>query len=147
VVDSPDRWAEEHYQTLVHKYGSGADRFQTHYERMFELEPPKLVDLTIPTLREVLDAFRIQVETRRSSEMEATHRGDPSGYLAELVAELNGEQYLCGERAYEDYLQESEFRSNGIDVAIQDWTPAWKDGNVCVLGVLFDAERPEEYAR
>ncbi|MEY7849459.1 WbqC family protein [Natrarchaeobius sp. A-rgal3] len=146
-VDTTERWQEKHYQTLVHKFGNDAELFADYYHRIADQEEVRLVDVTIPTLLELLGQFDIDTDVRRSSEMDPTHPGDPSEYLANLVAEADGTKYLCGERAYTNYLDEEPFVDREIDIEIQDWSPDWGDGNVCSLEVLFEADDPTQYAR
>jgi hypothetical protein len=144
-IDNSARWHTEHVETLVHKYGSDARRFEPYYDAVADEDDPLLVDVTVPTLQELLDAFDVDVELYRSSRMNATHPGDATTYLADIVEEVDGDEYICGRRAYENYLAETEFERRDIDVRIQDWEPTWKDGNVCALDLLFGAEEPATY--
>lgn len=144
-IDNSARWHTEHLETLVHKYGSDARRFEPYYNAVADDEYPHLVDVTVPTLRELLDALEVNVELYRSSRMDATHSGDATTYLADLVEEVDGDEYICGRRAYENYLVESEFERRDIDVEIQDWEPTWKDGNVCALDLIFGVEEPANF--
>ncbi|ADB61055.1 Seryl-tRNA synthetase, class IIa-like protein [Haloterrigena turkmenica DSM 5511] len=105
----------------------------------------RLVDLTIPILLELFDRFDIESSVVRSSELPVAHPGDPSEYLARLTDYLGGDRYLTGEVGYENYLDETPFRERGQEVAVQDWSPTWVDGNVCALDVLYEAENPSAY--
>ena len=144
-IDNSARWHTEHIETLVHKYGSDARRFEPFYNAVADEEHPLLVDVTVPTLQELLDAFEVNVELYRSSRMDATHQGNATTYLADIVEEVGGDEYICGRRAYESYLDEPEFERRDIDVGIQDWKPTWKDGNVCALDLIFGAKEPATY--
>jgi len=145
IIDNSGRWHTEHYQTLVHKYGSDASRFETYYEAIKDVDEPRLVDVTVPTLVELLDAFSVDVEILRSSELDVEHPGDATTYIRNLVESVDGDEYICGKRAYENYLRDEEFDKHDIRIEIQNWEPKWEDGNVCALDVLFNAAEPSEY--
>ncbi|WP_226038747.1 WbqC family protein [Natrinema sp. DC36] len=102
----------------------------------------RLVDLTVPLLNELLSRLDIESTVVRSSQLPVTHPGDPSAYLARLTDYLGGDNYLTGGVGYENYLDETPFEKRGQTVCVQDWTPTWKDGNVCALDILYDTEQP-----
>lgn len=102
----------------------------------------RLVDLTIPTILKLFRRFDVETTVVRSSELPVERSGDPSAYLARLTAHLGGDRYLTGGTAYENYLDETPFHDRDQRVVVQDWSPAWEDGNVCALDVLYNAETP-----
>lgn len=107
----------------------------------------KLVDLTIPLLEELFRRFEVTTTIVRSSELPVDRTEDPSDYLARLTEYLGGDSFLSGGVGYAGYLDEAPFEARGLDVIVQDWTPTWDGGNVCVLDVLYGAEDPPTYIR
>jgi hypothetical protein len=146
-VDMSQNWRKNHLKTLMAKYGGGAEHeFEEHYHRLEE--DAKLSDITVPLLKSLIEKFDIETEVVLSSELNSDYeRGEPSEYLLEVVKELNGDRYICGERAYQNYLKEQLFSNEGIDIQIQDWEPKWEDGNVCCLDVLFSSDNPEKIVK
>lgn len=134
--DDPVQWLSMHELWMV----TGMEPEELMNETM-------LVELTVPTLRELLDRFGVTSTVVRSSELDVEHPGDPSEYLARLTAHFGGDSYLSGKVGYDNYLDEKPFDERGLDVIVQDWTPTWEDGNVCALDVLFNAEKPGRYIR
>lgn len=110
-------------------------------------EFPKLVELTVPLLLELLDRFDIDTTVVRSSNLPTQHPGDPSEYLARLTAAVGGERYISGREGYENYIDEESFAAENVEVTVQDWAPDWEDGNVCALDVLFNSRDPGQYVR
>jgi hypothetical protein len=147
LVDTSQRWASKHLGTLEHKYGPEANGFEKFYERADTNSDLRLIDITIPILIELLDRFGIDAEVYRSSRLEPDHPGNATRYLVDLVEQVDGDEYICGQRAYDNYLREGVFDRRGIDVTVQDWTPEWEDGNVCSLDVLFKADDPEKFVQ
>jgi hypothetical protein len=145
TIDNSKRWQEKHMGTLKHKYGGDTSLFQPYYDETTETEAPLLVEFTTGTLLELLDQFDIEVSVHRSSALPVTHPGDPSEYLARLTQYVDGDVYICGQDVYDEYLDDSTFESRDIEIAIQDWTPEWPEGNVCSLDVLFGAEKPRNF--
>lgn len=140
--------------TLSRSVDFGDDAETLPMKRLWELagvEPTelmadvKLVDLTVPLLEELLGRFGVTSTVVRSSELPVERSDDASEYLAGLTEYLGGDCYLSGGVGYENYLDEEPFDERGIDVAVQDWTPPWEDGNVCALDVLFGSDRPAQY--
>lgn len=111
------------------------------------LHDVRLADLTVPLVETLLERFGVTSTVVRSSELDLEHPGDPSEYLAELTTHFDGDGYLSGRVGYENYLEEDPFEERDIDVLVQDWTPAWDDGNVCALDVLYGADEPSRYVR
>lgn len=145
IVDTSDRFAKKHYRTLQHKYGSKTELLEPFYEDITDQQELPLVDVTVPTLLELLEQFDVSTEVIRSSELPVAHPGDPSEYLARLVTEVDGSEYISGKKGYRNYLDEAPFERHGLEITVQDWTPAWDDGNVCCLDVLFGAENPANH--
>lgn len=145
MIDNSKRWQEKHMGTLRHKYGGDASLFQSYYDETAEIS--LLVELTTATLLELLEQFNIDVSIRRSSALPVSHPGSPSEYLARLTQYVSGDIYICGQSVYNGYLNIAAFESKGIEIAIQDWTPEWSEGNVCSLDILFNADNPEEFVK
>lgn len=143
-IDMSQQWRRTHTNTLMGKYGGkAAAEFEPFYD---ELDTDaRLVDLTVPLLRELFDRFEIETTVVRSSNLDFDRTDDPSENLGRLVEELDGSRYVSGGRGYRNYLDENPFDARGIDVTVQDWTPEWDDGNVCSLDVLFGADTPANY--
>lgn len=144
-IDTSSRFAEKHYGTLKHKYGSEAEILEPFYQGVDDRQTLRLVEITVPTLLEVFDRFDIDTEVVRSSELDVEHPGNASEYLAQLTDAVDGSTYVSGETGYENYLEEEPFERRDIDVAVQQWTPEWEDGNVCCLDVLFDSSLPRKH--
>ncbi|MFC4989067.1 WbqC family protein [Saliphagus infecundisoli] len=107
----------------------------------------KLVDLTIPLLEELFRRLEISTTIVRSSELPVERADNPSEYLARLTEHLGGDRFLSGGVGYAAYLDEAPFETRGLEVIVQDWTPTWVEGDVCVLDVLYGAEDPSHYIR
>lgn len=107
----------------------------------------KLVDLTIPLLEDLFRRLEITTTIVRSSELPVERADDPSEYLARLTEHLGGDRFLSGGVGYAAYLDEAPFEARGLEVTVQDWTPTWDEGDVCVLDVLYGAEDPSHYIR
>jgi hypothetical protein len=110
-------------------------------------EPVRLVDLTVPLLEALFQRFEVDSEIVRSSELPVDRTDDASEYLARLTDHVGGDSYLSGGVGYENYLDEDPFDEHGLDVLVQEWTPAWEAGNVCALDVLYDSTDPAEHIR
>ncbi|QSX00029.1 WbqC family protein [Haloterrigena alkaliphila] len=144
-IDTSSRFAEKHYGTLQHKYGSDAEILKPFYEGVDDRQVLRLVEITVPTLLEMFDRFDVDTEVVRSSELDVDRPRDASEYLARLVDAVGGSTYISGETGYENYLEEEPFERRDLDVAVQQWTPEWEDGNVCCLEVLFESSSPREH--
>jgi len=145
-IDMDQRWRSTHTNTLMAKYGgNAAAEFEPFYDALDDTA--QLVDLTIPILHDLFDRFEVDTEIVQSSTLSYDRTDDPSENLARLVSDLGGDEYLSGGRGYENYLDEEPFEARKIGVHVQDWTPAWTEGNVCALDVLFEAENPSEYIK
>jgi len=144
-IDTSSRFGEKHYGTLMHKYGSDAEILEPFYQDVDDRESLRLVEITIPTLLELFNRFDIDTDVVRSSELDVDHPGNASEYLARLVEAINGSTYVSGETGYENYLEEEPFERRGLEVAVQEWTPQWDDGNVCCLDVLFSSYEPAKH--
>lgn len=105
----------------------------------------KLVELTVPLLKELFRQFDVTSKVVRSSELDIKHPGDASEYLARLTEHFDGDYYLSGGIGYENYVDLTPFDERGYEVIVQDWTTTWEAGNVCALDVLFGAEDPGQY--
>lgn len=108
---------------------------------------PRLADLTIPLLKDLIEQFDIDTRVVRSSQLPVTHPGDPSAYLAKITKAVDGDCYLSGRAGYESYVDEACFEAEDVSIAIQDWEPDWPDGNVCSLDVLFTASDQSQHVR
>jgi hypothetical protein len=145
-VDQNHPWERTHLNTLRAAYGGNA--VDATLAEFYDFpDDPRLVDVTVPILRELLDRFGIDSTVYLSSDMDASHPGDPSEYLARLTEEVDGDQYISGARGYENYLDETPFDRRGQSVTVQNWEPTWPDGNACCLDVLFDTDDPGTYVR
>lgn len=145
VIDNSQRWQDKHVGTLKHKYGGGIEIFEPYYDQTRDAENSLLVDFTVNILLELFDQFDINTTVYRSSEIPISHPGDPSKYLAQLTEHVSGTDYVCGQRAYDEYLDDSFFDDRGIEIDIQDWESQWPDGNVCSLDVLYNTDDPSRF--
>lgn len=145
LIDNSQRWQDKHMGTLRHKYNENIDFLQSYYDQTRDLEHPLFVEFTVNTLDALFNKFNINTTVHRSSEIPISHPGDPSEYIAQLTEYTSGTVYVCGQRAYDEYLDDSFFHDRGIDIEVQDWTPNWPDGNVCSLDVLCNADNPSEF--
>lgn len=145
LIDNSQRWQDKHIGTLQHKYGGGVGLFEPYYEETRALDDPRLADFTIDILLELLNQFEVDTTIHRSSEMPISHPGDPSEYLAALTEYVSGTVYVCGQRAYNEYLDDSAFEKRDIEIEIQNWEPEWPDGNVCSLDVLYNSDDPARF--
>ncbi|KAA9410365.1 hypothetical protein EGO51_11315 [Haloarcula hispanica] len=141
-LDMSQKWPKKHLKTIKSKYGGNAPApFGEIYNELDE--GSTLPDITVPLIRELIDLFEIDIKMYSASELDVPYtKGEPSNYLARLTEELGHTTYLCGQRAYENYLDQEPFKQRGIDIEIQNWEPDWKDGNVICLDVLYEAESP-----
>lgn len=103
-----------------------------------------VVELTIPILVSLFGRFDIETTVVRSSELPVEYPGDPSTYLACLTEYADCDRYLTGSTAVENYLDERPFADRGQEIQVQNWSPPWEDGNVCVLEVLYGADNPAD---
>jgi len=108
---------------------------------------PRLVELTIPLLLDLLERFEIDTPVVRSSELPVDHPGCASRYLARLTRAVDGDCYLSGRAGYERYVDDEPFDDEDVSIAIQDWEPDWPAGNACSLDPLFEATNPAQFAR
>lgn len=134
--------------TIAETLDSSADLDRLPIGQLWELDgvapeelmdDVKLVDLTIPILLELFRRFDVETTIVRSSELAVEHPGDPSTYLARLTAHLDGDRYLTGGTGYENYLDETPFHERDQEIIVQDWSPTWDGGNVCVLDALYNS--------
>ncbi|TYL38937.1 hypothetical protein CV102_10560 [Natronococcus pandeyae] len=129
------------------------DELSTNQYWELEVDPEewmggvKLVELTIPLLRELFDRFEISSKVVRSSEIPVERTDEAPEYLARLTEYFDGDSYLSGGVGYENYMDDEPFEVRGLDVLVQDWTPTWENGNVCALNVLYGTDEPAKYVR
>jgi len=146
-IDMSQDWVAQHLGTLQAKYGEDArTMFEEYYTDLNEAST--IIDITVPTLKRVIQEFDIDVDTYNSSELDIPYdKGNPSVYNARLANHFDCDVYYCGQNAYEGYLDPDPFKKRDIHIRIQDWTPTWADGNVCALDVLFNSVNPPDYIR
>lgn len=144
-IDNAQKWQTEHYNTLKHKYGESCEVLEPYYTNTLEDGTQFLASFTGDILRYIIAELNIDVDIYYSSQIECHNSGNPSEYLAKLTTAVSGDIYHLGRSAYSKYIEEREFRERNIDLRIQDWTPMWPDGNVCILDVLFNSSEPSNF--
>jgi hypothetical protein len=146
-VDMSQDWIAQHLGTLQAKYGGDVrTMFEEYYTDLNETST--VIDITVPTLKRVVQEFDIDVDIYRSSELDVPYRkGNASEYNARLANHFDCDVYFCGQNAYEGYLDTDPFEKRNIDIRTQDWNCPWNAGNVICLDVLFNVSKPQNYIR
>jgi hypothetical protein len=142
---SDPAWAEKHWKTLTHNYGSAAhfadyrDTFQELYERATD-------PLLSQTNRHFLEAIHVLlgIETQLSWSTDYEANGSKTERLVSLCRAAGATAYLSGPSARE-YMDEILFDEAGIELGYMDYSgyPEYDqphppfDHGVTVLDLLF----------
>jgi WbqC-like protein family len=119
---SDQRWRKKHWRTLTQHYARAPyfdherDRFEALYLGSVEVRLSAINERFIAALCDVLG---ITTPIRRSADYGVTGRA--SQRVVDLCRAAGATRYLSGPAA-KAYLDESLFRSNGIDVAWMDYS-------------------------
>lgn len=115
------KWSGKHFKTLQACYGRTAG-FRAHADQLqaFYARPTtRLVDVTIPSIELLLEAFAIDTTVVRASTLDVTgHKGD---LVLALCKQLGATTYLSG-RTGATYLDREAFAREGVEVAVQSYT-------------------------
>ena len=120
-IEPASPWRRKHWQALQWNYGRAA-YFAAHagfLEEFYRRRWRMLADVNIALCRYLLEQFGIEVEVRRSSEMEL--REECSLRIVDMALQCGCDAYLAGSGGSKDYLDEEAFRREGIDCRFSDF--------------------------
>lgn len=119
-IDNSQNWQKKHLNSIYLNYKK-APRFESIYpliEPFFAKEYRSLSELCWEQLQFWCREFRIDTRIVRSSELELASR--KSDLVLDLCRRFGADQYISGILG-RDYLDEAEFRLQGIEVNYQDY--------------------------
>jgi len=119
TIDNKQPWKRKHWGNLFNGYRK-APYFGEHeifFKKVYETEWGKLNDLNYEIFFYLVKALGIQTRILRSSEINL--RGEATDRLAVLCKDLGAKAYLTGAFAAQEYLDESLFAKEGIEVLYQ----------------------------
>ena len=142
---SDGSWAEKHWKTLIHSYGS-APHFMTYRERLEELYggvSETSLSLVNWTFLEAICGL-LGIETRLSWSTDYDAEGSRTERLVSLCRAAGATSYLSGPSA-RDYMEETLFERAGIELEYMDYTgyPEYEqphppfEHEVTILDLLF----------
>lgn len=123
VTIAENRYRTKHWKTLQACYGRarGYRDAAPVLEAFFAAERAQLVDVTVESVRVLLDAFGVKPgRVVRASALEA--RGDKGDLVLAICRELGAARYLSG-RTGATYLDAAVFAEAGIELEVQRFTP------------------------
>jgi hypothetical protein len=139
-------WPRKHLGALVANY-TGAPAFADHrpfLETVYGHPWPRLLDLTLSTLRYLAEALGIETKLVLASTLGLPEPQDASDRLVAICRALGADGYLSGDGARE-YLDVERFERAGIDVAFQAFAcPVYPqrfgpfEPNLSVVDLLFN---------
>ncbi len=121
VAVADDRWRSKHWKSLQACYGRAAGwaSAAARLEAFFAETSPRLVDVTVGSVRLLLEAFGVTTRVVRSSELGvAATKGD---LVLETCRVLGATRYLSG-RTGASYLDAAAFDRAGIAIEVQTFT-------------------------
>jgi len=119
AIDNKQPWRRKHWGNLFNNYRK-APYFAEHepfFKKIYEAEWEKLNDINYEILFYVVKALGIKTKIIKSSEIEM--RGEATERLALLCKDLGAKAYLTGQFAAHEYLDESLFTKDGMEVLYQ----------------------------
>lgn len=119
VIDNKQPWKRKHWGNLETHYRK-APYFKEHelfFKQVYETEWERMNDLNYQIFLYLVKALGIQTKILRGSELPL--RGGSTERLAVLCKDLGAKAYLTGAFAAQEYLDESLFGKEGIEVLYQ----------------------------
>ncbi len=120
VEVADDHWRRKHWSTIVQNYRR-APYFAEHagfFEQVYARSWARLAELLEATTQYLLTALGIRTEVRRAGAAGAD--GRKSELVLNLCRSVGATSYLSGTLG-RDYIDEAQFRADGIAVAYQDY--------------------------
>ena len=120
-VDTTSTWQRKHWQALQWNYQSAAF-FESHaafLEAFYQREWHLLAGLNVEFCQYLLRQFEIEVEVRRSSELNL--RPERTLRLVDMVVACDCDVYLAGTGGSRAYLDENAFHQAGIECRFTDF--------------------------
>lgn len=121
-IEPASTWRRKHWQALQWNY-SRAAFFETYagfLEEFYRREWRLLADVNIALCRYLLEQFGIEVEVRRSAELEL--RQERSLRIVDMARQCGCDAYLAGSGGSKEYLDEEAFRQEGIECRFSDFS-------------------------
>jgi hypothetical protein len=121
-IDTSQRWAHRHWQTLRTNYARAANFAQhaDYWEDVYRKPWSRLVELLLETLTWSLRAFEISTPIVRSSKLElSSTKGE---LVLEICRQMKADRYLSGPLG-RNYLEPTDFERAGIDLCYHEHVP------------------------
>ena len=144
-VDTSSNWRRKHLETLHWNY-QGAPYFETYaakIDEFFSSEWELLERLNLAICRFLLQEFGIDVEIRRSSELDLPT--DRNLRLVEMAVRCDCDVYLAGTGGTRHYLETSVFEKAGVECRFNEFRhPQYKqcfpgfETNLAALDLLLN---------
>jgi hypothetical protein len=116
-IDNSKDWRSRHQELLTRQYATApfVKDMLDIVRRVYEIKTDMLIDLTIGSMKEVLEYYSMlaNVQFIFSSKMKIPGQG--SSRVLEIVKSLGGTEYITGHGA-KNYLQHENFEVQGIRV-------------------------------
>lgn len=144
-TDPASTWRRKHWKALQCNYRR-APFFAQHapfLEALYQREWSRLLDLNVELCRYMMQQLEIDLECRRSSQLEL--RPERTGRLVDMALACDCGVYLAGSGASREYLEEEAFARAGIECrfsafAHPTYTQCWPgfEPNMTALDLLFN---------
>lgn len=153
VPDYEQNWVSKHLKTIEMVYGR-AKRFNNVFpviEKLLHLAEEKSLSLGVLGSSQVIGIIQmLGWKGKAVVENELSRFEDASDWMLDIVKKENGTVYVCGQVAYDKYLDIEKFRESGVEVVAQDWQcPVYKQmskefvPNCSILDGLMNCESGE----
>lgn len=144
AIQSETPWAQKHLGTLRTNYARAAHfgEHKTFFEGVYGRDWPRLQQLVSETTNYLLEALKVNVPIKRSSEMNVA--GEKADLILNLCREVGATTYISGPFG-RDYLDQAAFEEAGIQVAFHDYQhPTYRqvfpgfEPHLSVVDLLFN---------
>ena len=129
-ISNPN-WNIEHKNFIIENYKNSPffDEIMPFVEGVFDLKTNFLIDILEQSFLCSLKLFDIETEVIKMSDMNYDNTKHKSELILELVKKSGDKTYLSGIGA-KDYLNVTDFETNGIDIIYQDFShPQYHQNN------------------
>lgn len=130
-------WRRKHLKTLKQYYGR-----EPHFDRYYELAKRAISFDTLGMINiyfifGVIDDLGMDKETHVILSSDLNINSKATDRLVNLCKLYGADTYLCGEVAYNSYMELEKFAEAGIDVNVQRWECKYDRGDISIIDPLM----------
>ena len=121
-IQNEEPWRKKHLKTLEHNYSKSRYwlKYQEKIREIYQKNQQLLLDFNLDFMSFIFNELEIETKIVRASDLDLTEK--KSDLVLEILLKLGASTYISGAMG-KNYLKESDFHRNNIEIIYQDYKP------------------------